>query len=125
MGTITSGGLRVLVTGGRFWNLLPETFRFLDHIHEEVGISLLIHGSADGADTLCAKWAEERGVPVLSFPVTRDDWNSKGRAAGSLRNQQMLDEGHPDVLVAFPGESGTRDMVQRATSRGLEIWRYQ
>lgn len=30
-----------------------------------------------------------------------------GKAAGAIRNQQMLDEGKPDLVVAFKGGRGT------------------
>lgn len=116
--------MKLLVTGGRFWNDKPATWEFLDYIHQSVGITLLIHGNAKGADTLCKEWAEHNNIDILSFPVTKDDWNRLGRKAGVLRNQKMLDEGNPDVLVAFPGENGTADMKRRATKHKLEIWEW-
>jgi hypothetical protein len=33
----------------------------------------------------------------------------------------MLDEGKPDLVVAFPGGGGTKDMVRRAVKAGLSI----
>jgi hypothetical protein len=33
----------------------------------------------------------------------------------------MLDEGRPDVVVAFPGGRGTADMMMRAGSAGVEV----
>jgi len=32
----------------------------------------------------------------------------------------MLDEGKPDLVLAFPGGSGTADMVKRAKVSGIE-----
>jgi hypothetical protein len=47
------------------------------------------------------------------------------RVAGPIRNQQMLDEGHPDLVIAFHdnmSESrGTRDMVGRAIKGGFSV----
>ena len=51
------------------------------------------------------------------FPA---DWKVRGRAAGHIRNQQMLDEGRPHLVVAFPGGRGTADMVRRARAAGIE-----
>ena len=45
--------------------------------------------------------------------------------AKRLRNQQMLDEGKPDLVVWFHYDlhysKGTRDMVNRAISRGIRV----
>lgn len=37
------------------------------------------------------------------------------------RIQYDLDHGKPDLVVAFPGGSGTADMVRRAEAAGLTI----
>jgi hypothetical protein len=51
------------------------------------------------------------------------DWDKHGRAAGPIRNQQMLDEGKPDLVVAFllPQGSGTLDMIRRTEKAGIEV----
>ena len=46
-----------------------------------------------------------------------------GKAAGPIRNQQMLDEGKPDVVIAFPGASGTADMINRAGLTNVPVVR--
>jgi len=33
----------------------------------------------------------------------------------------MLDEGKPDLVVAFPGGGGTKDMVRRAVKAGVSV----
>jgi hypothetical protein len=33
----------------------------------------------------------------------------------------MLDEGKPDLVVAFPGAGRTKDMVRRAVKAGVAI----
>ena len=113
--------MRLVVTGGRFWNRQSETYAFLDQIDLEEGVSLLIHGGAKGADSLCAKWAETRGINTLRFDP---DWDTQGRSAGKNRNQDMIDSGHPDGIAIFPGESGTKDMTRRAKAAGLKTWKW-
>ncbi len=49
------------------------------------------------------------------------DWDKFGKGAGPIRNQQMIDEGKPDLVVAFPGGTGTADMVKRAKKHGIEV----
>ena len=91
----------------------------LSRVDRKHGIATVIHGGARGADTVAARWAEAHSLEVVKFPA---DWQRHGRAAGGIRNQQMLDEGHPDAVVAFPGGVGTADMVRRAKAAGLPVW---
>lgn len=103
---------RVLVCGGRDYSDKARVFAVLDHYNAESGgFAALIHGAARGADSLAGEWAEARGVPVLAFPA---DWNAHGRAAGYIRNAQMIGEGKPTLVVAFPGGRGTRNMIQQS-----------
>lgn len=112
--------MRVLVCGGRDYADSAEVDGVLSSLHAESvdGISFVIHGDAPGADALAGCWAEENDVPVLRFPA---DWAAHGRAAGPLRNAQMLAEGRPSLVVAFPGGRGTADMVRRARAAGVHV----
>lgn len=70
--------------------------------------------------------AERIGLKVINdgkgFPA---DWKRYGKAAGPIRNQQMIDEGKPDLVLAFHeniNESrGTKDMVARARGIGIKV----
>lgn len=110
-------GMRVLVCGGRDFADRELLFRSLDELRFARGVTVVISGCARGADTLGIEWAEARGVEVARFPA---DWEKYRRAAGPIRNQQMLDEGKPDLVIAFPGGRGTADMVRRATAAEIE-----
>ena len=107
-----SQGQGVLVCGGRAYADQAHLDASLDALHAARPLTLLIHGAALGADSLAAWWAEKRGIAVRAFPTA---WDLHDKAAGPMRNQQMLDEGRPDIVVAFPGGRGTADMVERAT----------
>lgn len=78
----------------------------------------IIEGGAKGADFLARVWAKFLHIPYIEFPA---DWKKYGKAAGPIRNQQQLDEGKPDIVVAFPGDRGTADMVRRAKKAGVEV----
>ena len=107
---------RVLVCGGRDFEdrgLLEWALEPFDS-----DSTTIIHGAARGADHMAGVWASKKGIPVERYPA---DWQKHGKAAGPIRNQQMLDEGDPDVVLAFPGGNGTADMVRRARSAGIEI----
>jgi len=109
--------MRFLVTGGRSFADRDFLFATLDRLHAEHGFTLLIHGDARGADRLASEWAQERGVLILACPA---DWERYGRGAGPKRNRQMLDQ-KPDLVVAFPGGSGTRHMVIIAEEAGVQV----
>jgi len=81
-------------------------------------ITSVIAGGANGADTMAKHLAHAWNVPFRMF---RADWNTHGKAAGPIRNQRMLDEGKPDLVVAFPGGRGTADMVRRAKAAGVLV----
>lgn len=110
---------RVLVCGGRRFDdegmFLSAMNQALIAVWDQITV---IHGAASGADSLADKWARLLGWPVLEFPA---DWQAHGKAAGPIRNQRMLDEGRPDLVVAFPGGRGTADMVRRAKAAGVEV----
>jgi hypothetical protein len=113
-------GIRLLVCGGRNFQDRDRVFSALDRFLATWPVGLLIHGAVRGADKLAGEWAKSRGIPVRDFPA---DWDRYRRAAGPRRNQQMLDEGRPHGVVAFPGKVGTPDMVDRAKAAGLPVWR--
>ncbi len=117
-------GHRVLVCGGRDftdYDLLYCTLSTgMSSGELQIGqtYGAIIHGAARGADSLASRFASEMGIQCISFPA---DWRKHGKAAGFIRNQQMLSEGKPDIVIAFPGGRGTADMVRRARLAGVEI----
>ncbi len=87
-----------------------------DHYFSRIKPTAIICGEACGADRLGKRYAEEHGIPVLSFPA---EWDKYGKSAGYIRNQQMAV--HADALIAFwDGESkGTHNMITIAKNKGL------
>lgn len=129
---------KVLVCGGRDYGWKVENnikiqddaakrklYRALDtllHAIEGEGRNLtLIHGAAAGADSLSDGWAREREVEIEAYPA---DWETHGRAAGFIRNSQMLKEGKPNLVLAFPGGRGTAMMVSLAEKNDVVVRRY-
>ena len=111
--------MRVLICGSRDWTDAELIRRVVARLPED---AIVIHGAARGADHLAERAALARGLVVYPFPA---DWTTYGKAAGPRRNQQMLDEGCPDVCVAFrlDGESrGTDDMIRRALADGVPVY---
>lgn len=115
--------MRVLVCGGRDFNDRDAMARALKEYKPKpltTGVSdaIIIVGGAPGADTLAEEWADCFGVRKRVFLA---NWKAHGKAAGPIRNQRMLDEGKPDLVLAFPGGRGTADMVKRARAAGVRV----
>jgi hypothetical protein len=110
--------MRVLVCGGRRFADREKLFAVLDSVHQRKGISLIIHGGANGADALAGEWASERGIPLKVFHA---DWERGGRTAGPIRNRRMLEDGQPEFVVATAGGRGTAHMVSLAKKAGLFV----
>ena len=108
---------RILICGDRNYQDWIKVQEYLDTISRT---TIIIHGGAKGADSLAGNLATSLKMKVIKFPA---DWDKYGKAAGVLRNQQMLDEGHPDLVVYFhkdiENSKGTRDMLKRATDSGI------
>ena len=111
--------MRVLVCGGRDYTDRARVWRVLDAYREKYGRLTIIQGGARGADRHARDWAlAQSSVCLINEPA---DWDAHGKAAGPIRNQRMLDEGKPDLVLAFPGGRGTADMVSRARKAGIRV----
>jgi hypothetical protein len=110
--------MKVLVCGGRQYDDAEALASRLSEIHRDHGIAEIIEGGAAGADTLAREFGQRKGIPVRTFPA---DWDRHRRAAGPIRNRQMLEEGKPDLVVAFPGGRGTANMVKQARAVGVKV----
>lgn len=105
----------VIVTGGRDYGDARHVQRVLD---EEYPI-LVVQGGARGADELARKWAETNGVACCTFHA---HWRTQGPSAGGRRNGAMLVfMPNIDKVIAFPGGSGTADMVSRTIRHGVAL----
>lgn len=123
--------MRVLVCGGRHYNDWAKVRQVLSDLCDKHSalysptdnwlpsdIVIITGGCPTGADNLAASFATVNWTQYESFQA---DWKQHGRAAGPIRNQRMLDEGKPDLVVAFPGGRGTADMVRRSRQAGFEV----
>lgn len=111
--------MRTLVCGGRKFKNVDLLANSLNDIHQSRGpITHLIEGEAPGADLMARAWAILHRIPVLPYPA---EWGRYGKEAGFKRNRQMIEEGKPDLVVAFPGGRGTRSMISIAKIAGVEV----
>ena len=118
--------MKILVCGGRDfddWHKIKEYIHlnFSGFARDSLTV---ITGGANGADFLArcvVKYMNEQAGWNLTYEEYPADWKKYGKPAGHIRNQQMLDEGKPDLVIAFKGGTGTADMVRRAKNAGVEV----
>ena len=111
--------MRILVCGGRGYKDSGKVFEVLDGLHREHGALTIIEGGAAGADTFAGEWTcMQRTCRLITEPA---DWKRYGRPAGPIRNQEMLDNHKPVLVVAFPGGRGTAHMMRIARSSGIAV----
>lgn len=112
--------MTVLCCGDRNWDNWSAIWRELRRLGPN---TVIVEGEARGADSMCRHVAERLGYPVHKHPAL---WEKHGKAAGPIRNQEMLDK-HPDIdlVLAFHDDikasKGTADMVRRARAQGIPV----
>tara|TARA_R110002073_G_scaffold236427_1_gene397536 strand:+ start:80 stop:466 length:387 start_codon:yes stop_codon:yes gene_type:complete len=109
---------RLLITGGRKFTDAAVIEKALMDI--DVRPDVVIHGDSTGADRVAGDIAEKWGIDVWKFPA---QWARFGKAAGPRRNHQMIVEGRPTHVLAFPGDAGTENMIKQASKAGLLVRR--
>jgi hypothetical protein len=115
--------MRVLFCGDRDWNDIVPIVKELSALPDG---SVIIEGEARGADRMAAHAAKvllaHKNFEVQRYPA---NWDKFGRAAGPIRNQQMLDEGKPELVIAFhhdiENSKGTKHMVGIAIKAGIKV----
>jgi hypothetical protein len=131
--------VRVIVTGSRDWPFPMEVYRALTDLVTEAGEWLepdeygntlpahsfvVVHGDCPtGADSAADDWCISEWVKPERHPA---DWNNHGKAAGFIRNKEMVDLG-ADLILAFQKNKskGTQHTIDLARKAGIEVRVYE
>jgi hypothetical protein len=81
------------------------------------GAGSVVDGELCGADSLAGREGAALGYRVVVYPA---DWELHGKAAGPIRNEEMIRSG-ADLVIAFAGGRGTADRVARARRAGIPV----
>lgn len=130
----------IAVCGGRDFADRGLVYRGLDAVRDELGVLRIAHGAcgvdADGswessflrgADKLADQWAAERGLISRWYPVPWKSCEGNKRRqsqAAKARTARMLAAEMPDMVVAFPGGSGTELCIRLAQVAGIRVRLY-
>lgn len=112
---------KVIIAGGRDFNnyeLLKEKCDYyLSSAVTSGDTIIIVSGTANGADRLGGRYAQEKGYKVERHPA---NWNELGKRAGYIRNEEMAQVCH--ALIAFwSGSRGTKHMIDLAEKYKLHI----
>ena len=140
---------RVLVTGSRTWTDQAAIFAALDGVLREHQMVTVVHGACrEGADAIAREWVINSGhwewvnasshsrpgmVQAEPHPA---DWKTHGKAAGFIRNAEMVAAG-ADRCLAFilpcadprchrtqpHGSHGATHCADHADRAGIEVHR--
>lgn len=115
--------MRMLITGGRDWCREERNRKFVESELSRIKPESMIVGNDGrqsykfGVDAIAWQWAMKKGVPcAVIFPA----WDTFFLTAGPIRNGWMLLYG-PELVVAFPGGKGTKDMKRQAEAAGVVV----
>ena len=106
--------MQVAVIGSRGF----DDYELVSKTLSNIDITLLISGGAKGADSLGERYANENNIETLIF---KPDWEKHGKAAGMIRNTDIVD--NAEFIVAFWDEisKGTKDSITKAEKLGKKI----
>jgi hypothetical protein len=114
--------MKVIIAGSRTIKDSAHLMVALN-LAKEMGIEIteVVSGGAAGADRLGEAYAVGKGLPIKKF---LPDWNKHGRAAGPIRNKEMVK--YADALIAlWDGHStGTSTTIMYAQDKGIKICVY-
>lgn len=113
--------MKIIFCGDRHWTDRNAILRVMTTLKFNLGTFTVVEGEAPGADTLAKKCAEELELVVDKYFA---EWDRKGKAAGPIRNAEMLRYSH--AIVAFHNDlarsKGTANMVMLGLRACRPVW---
>ena len=102
--------MKLMVCGSRTITNDAWVMNQIDSVVQEIGKDnlVIIEGDARGVDTIAGAWAIKNNISIEHYPA---DWKTYGRAAGFIRNKQMV-EACDFCLILWDGISkGTKNDI--------------
>ncbi|WP_248805026.1 DUF2493 domain-containing protein [Pseudomonas sp. MWU13-2100] len=110
--------MRVLICAGRYYLNAAMCRKALEAYHQTRRISVLIHGGNQFLGSEVEDWARENGTHLVRYP---SNWQLYGKQAERRRNQFMLTDSEPELVIAFPGGHDTEELLAQAKAMNIEI----
>jgi hypothetical protein len=116
--------MKVVIAGSRgitSYDLVRDFIESVEEAHmlPKKDITQVVSGGAPGVDSLGEQWARDNEISVRRF---LPDWEKYGKAAGPIRNREMVD--YTDAVIAiWDGKSrGTKSTIDYARSKGKPVY---
>jgi len=111
-------GLWIAISGSR--GLAKEAAFY--HIHAafkavDWTVGRIHHGGAEGVDQAAQWYAEWRDIPVY---VWHPNWDEHGKAAGPIRNREMIRASDALIAIRLNDSPGTTDAIKKAYEYNLK-----
>lgn len=103
--------MRLIIAGGRHLDDVALIRRALARVHAIRPITVLVHGGNGVLGSTAEDWAREMRLHLVRYPA---NWREFGKRAEAIRNDFMLADSRPDMVLALPGGTDTADLVARA-----------
>jgi hypothetical protein len=111
--------MKVIIAGSR--NIIDYGVHYVIEAVKESGFKITeeVCGMARGIDWCGKIWAEANEIPVKKFPA---NWKRYGKAAGPIRNKEMME--YADALIAIWDEKsrGTLDMINQMRAANKPVY---
>lgn len=113
--------MKLIIAGSRELKASIEEIHALVQ-HYKLFPTAIVSGRARGIDTCGEAYAKAYGIPILPFPVTKQEWETIGRSAGHKRNAKMAVEGDALLLIWDGKSSGSAGMKDRMLELGKPVF---
>ncbi len=119
---------RIIICGGRHFKDYDRLESTMNEVMSKIApwrdVIEIVSGHCEGADQLGELYAKKHDLLCKVFPA---QWKKYGKAAGPIRNSEMVkyaSEAEMSVVVAFrsPRTKGTNDTVKKATKQGFKVF---
>lgn len=105
--------MKVVIAGSRSFAEDYDFFKNLMNLFViQMGHGLItevVSGGAAGIDKLGEEWAKRSGLPIKQF---LPDWETHGKLAGFVRNEDMAQYCDCGLIVWNGYSSGTKNMIE-------------
>lgn len=118
--------MNIIIAGSRKIGIKNkiQVFALFDKIFENLNLDpqepiTIFSGKANGMDTLGELYAKQKGWAIRDFYAK---WSELGKAAGPIRNEEMICAGPNLVICFYLSESvGSKDLIWRAKRKKIKL----
>lgn len=121
--------MRILITGSSKWVSISDVFRLIEtmaHIYNPSEVTI-VHGACPtGADFMAHQWCDI-AKNIMPYTIIEEahpaSWKEFGKAAGPIRNREMVDLG-ADLCLAFirNNSKGATMTAKFAEEAGIKLY---